>query len=66
MFRWLIIIPIVGGLLVGLGGIAVLMMAFEEVDEIDRMKAFGLATVIGVTFSVAAIWLTTSGPRPIR
>jgi hypothetical protein len=35
MFRWLVIIPIVGGILVGVGGVAVLMMVFEEVDEID-------------------------------
>jgi hypothetical protein len=25
---------------VGIGGVAALMMAFEEVDEIERMKAF--------------------------
>lgn len=66
MFRWLIIIPIVGGLLVGVGGIAVLMMAFEEVDDIERMKAFGLAAAIGVVFWIASIWLATSGHRPIR
>jgi len=35
------------GALVGLGGIAVLMIVFEEVDGIDRMKAFGLAATIG-------------------
>ena len=66
MYRWLIIVPIVGGMLVGLGGIAVLMMVFEEVDGIERMKAFGLATAIGITFWVASIWIITSGPRPIR
>jgi len=39
------------------------MMVFEEVDEIDRMKAFGLAAAIGICFWIASIWLATSGPR---
>lgn len=34
--------------MVGVGGVAVLMMVFEEVDEIERMKAFGLAAAIGI------------------
>jgi hypothetical protein len=34
-----------GGALAGLGGIAVLMIVFEEVDEIERMKAFGQGTI---------------------
>jgi hypothetical protein len=55
MFRWLVIIPIVGGILVGVGGVAVLMMVFEEVDEIERMKAFGLAAAIGITFWILSI-----------
>jgi hypothetical protein len=65
MFRWLIVIPLIGSMLVGLGGIAVLMMVFEEVDGIERMKAFGLAAAIGVTFWIASIWVATNGPRPM-
>lgn len=63
MYTWLIVIPIIGGML---AGIAVLMMAFEEVDGIERMKAFGLAVAIGITFWIGSIWLLTSGPWPIR
>ena len=66
MFRWLIIFPAIGGFLAGLGSIAALMMAFEEVDEVDRMKAFGLASAIGVTFWIGSIWVATNGPHPIR
>jgi hypothetical protein len=66
LFRWLAIVPVVGGLLTGVGGIAVLMLVFEEVDGIERMKAFGLATVIGVVFGILSIWVLTSGVRPIR
>jgi hypothetical protein len=52
-------------MLVGIGGIAVLMMVFEEVDGIERMKAFGLAATIGVVFWIASIWWMTSGGRPV-
>ncbi len=64
LFRCLIIVPVGGGALVGLGGIAVLMIVFEEVDGIDRMKAFGLAATIGVAFWVASIWWVTGGNHP--
>lgn len=47
LFRCLVLVPVGGDALVGLGGIAVLMIVFEEVDEIERMKAFGLAAAIG-------------------
>ncbi len=66
LFQWLTIVPIVGGMLAGVGGIAVLMLVFEEVDGIERMKAFGLAASIGVIFWVASIWLATSGVQPVR
>src|SRR5260370_19485642 len=64
--RWLIVIPIVGGMLVGIGGVAALMMAFEDVDEIERMKTFGLAATIGILFWIASVWIVTNGPRPIQ
>jgi len=66
MYRWLIVVPVIGGMLTGVGGIAVLMLVFEEVDRIDRMKAFGLAASIGVIFWIASIWIFTSGTQPMR
>ena len=66
MFRWLAVIPVVGGLLAGLGGIATLMIVFEEVDKVERMKAFMLAAAIGIIFWIGTIWVTTNGPRPIH
>ena len=65
MSRWLILIPIVGRLLVGLGSVAA-MMVFEEVDEVERMKAFGLAATRGILFWIASIWIATNGPRPMQ
>jgi len=56
----------VGGLLTSVGGIAVLMLVFEEVDGIERMKAYGLAAAIGVIFWIASIRLSTSGVQPVR
>ena len=66
MYRWLIVVPVVGGLALGVGGIAVLMLVFEEVDGIERMKAFGLAASIGVIFWVASMWMSTSAVQPMR
>jgi hypothetical protein len=64
MFRLLVFIPVVGGILVGIGGIAVLTMVFEEVNGIERMKAFMLAAAIGIVFWISSIWWLTSGARP--
>jgi len=64
LFRCLQIVPVWGGALAGLGGIAVLMIVFEEVDGVERMKAFGLAATIGVAFWVASIWWVTGGNHP--
>jgi hypothetical protein len=66
LYRWLIVVPIVGGLALSVGSIAVLMLVFEEVHGIERMKAFGLAASIGVIFWIASIWLSTPGAQPIR
>jgi hypothetical protein len=57
LYRWLSVVPLVGGLLTGVGSVAVLMLVFEEVDGIERMKAFGLAASIGVIFWFASMWL---------
>lgn len=47
---WIYPVPVVGPLAAGLWMIAVLMRVFEEVDGIERMKAFGLSFGIGVLF----------------
>ena len=66
LFQCFAVIPVIGGMITGLGGIAVLMLVFEEVDGIERMKAFGLAAAIGVTFWILSIWFLTSGRPPIQ
>jgi len=60
MYQWLVIVPFFGGTLVGIGGIAVLILVVEEVDGIERMKTFGLAAVIGVNF-----WILILFGRPL-
>src|SRR5713101_3104468 len=50
MVLWAIVIPYVGTIIAGLWSIAVLMRVFEEVDGIERMKAYGLAFVVGLCF----------------
>lgn len=51
---WLLAIPYVGRIVGGLWGVAVVMMVFEDVDGIGRIKAFGLAFGVGVVFYVLA------------
>jgi hypothetical protein len=41
-------------------------MAFEEVHEIEPMKAFGLAAIIGILFWIVSICIVTNGPRPMQ
>ena len=59
---WLIVIPYVGVFIGGLWSLAVLMRVFEEVDGIERMKAFALAFGIGLVFWILALTFYT--PRP--
>jgi hypothetical protein len=66
LYRWTIVVPIAGGLLTGIGGIAVLMLVFEEVDGIERMKAFGLAASIGVVFGIIQMWFAPGAARVMR
>jgi hypothetical protein len=47
---WLGVVPFVGIIVAGLWSIAVMMIVFEDVDRIGRMKAFGLSLVIGLFF----------------
>jgi len=49
---WLAVVPFVGSLVAGLWSIAVMMIVFEDVDGISRLKAFGLSAVIGLVFQV--------------
>jgi hypothetical protein len=58
---WLAVVPYVGGLAAGLWSVAVMMVVFENVDEIERLQAFGLSFVIGVAFSVLILFVV--GPR---
>ncbi|HTQ98095.1 MAG TPA: hypothetical protein VMH89_14890 [Candidatus Acidoferrum sp.] len=51
------VIPVAGTLLAAIGWTAVLMMVFEEVDEIERLQAFGISAGINVVFSVLMIML---------
>jgi hypothetical protein len=46
----LVLIPVAGMLLAGLGWTAVLMMVFEEVDGIGRLQAFGISAGINLFF----------------
>jgi hypothetical protein len=46
----LALIPVAGMLLAAIGWTAVLMMAFEEVDGIGRLQAFGISAGINICF----------------
>lgn len=48
----LILIPIVGPLAAGIAWAAVLMLVFEEVEGIDRLRAFLIAAGINVCFLI--------------
>jgi hypothetical protein len=46
------VIPVAGMLLAAIGWTAVLMMVFEEIDEIGRLQAFGISAGINICFLV--------------
>jgi hypothetical protein len=54
---WAYVIPYVGPLVAGLWMIAILMRVFEEVDGIERMKAFGLSFAVGIAFFFVGLTL---------
>jgi hypothetical protein len=58
---WLGIVPFVGVIIAGLWSIAVMMIVFEDVDGISRLKAFGLSAVIGLFFTVLTRALLAPG-----
>lgn len=54
---WLGIIPFIGIVIASLWSIAVMMIVFEDVDGIGRLKAFGLSAAIGAITQVLIIGL---------
>jgi hypothetical protein len=52
-----LIIPYVGMLIAALWMIAILMRVFEEVDGIERIKAFWLSFVVSAAFQILALAL---------
>jgi len=54
---WAYVIPVIGPMVGGLAGVAVLMIVFEEVEGIERMQAFGTAACVGVAFWILAFVL---------
>jgi hypothetical protein len=49
---WLVIVPVLGPLLAGIGSTIVIMVVFEELDHIERMQAFLLAVGVNIAFAV--------------
>jgi hypothetical protein len=58
---WLGIVPFVGVIIAGLWSIAVMMIVFEDVDGISRLKAFGLSAVVGLFFAALTRALLVQG-----
>jgi len=58
---WLALVPYIGVIVAGLWSVAVMMVVFEDVDEIERMQAFGLSLVVGIAFWV--LTFTLFAPR---
>jgi len=52
-------IPYVGMLVAGIWSTAILMCVFEQVDGIERMKAFALSYGIGIAFFILSLELST-------
>ncbi len=57
---WLIIVPVIGPLLAGIGGTIVIMVVFEELDHIERMQAFLLAVGVNVAFAVLIYYVVSA------
>ncbi|HEY2459486.1 MAG TPA: hypothetical protein VGI16_01695 [Candidatus Acidoferrum sp.] len=51
----LTLIPVAGTLLAAIAWTAVLMMVFEEVDEISRLQAFGISAGINLCIFVLEV-----------
>jgi hypothetical protein len=57
---WLLIVPVVGPLLAGIGSTIVIMVVFEELYHIERMQAFLLAIGVNVAFAVLIYFLASA------
>ena len=57
---WLIIVPVIGPLLAGIGSTIVIMVVFEELDHIERMQAFLLAVGVNVAFAVLIYYVVSA------
>lgn len=59
--RWVAVVPLVGPVIAGLWTMAVVMVVFEEVHRISRLKAFAIAYVLGLPLFVLRVWLSSLG-----
>jgi hypothetical protein len=57
---WLLIVPLIGPLLAGIGSTIVIMVVFEELDRIERMQAFLLAIGVNIAFAVLIYFVTSA------
>jgi hypothetical protein len=57
---WLIIVPVLGSLLVGIASTIVIMVVFEEIDHIERLQAFLLAVGVNVAFAVLIYFVASA------
>jgi len=57
---WMIVVPVLGSLLVGIGSTIVIMVVFEELDHIERMQAFLLAIGVNVAFAVLIYYVASA------
>jgi hypothetical protein len=57
---WLIIIPVIGSLLVGIASTIVIMVVFEEIDHIERLQAFLLAVGVNIGFAVLIYYVVSA------
>jgi hypothetical protein len=57
---WLIIVPVLGPLLAGIGSTIVIMVVFEEIDHIERLQAFLLAVGVNIGFAVLIYYVVSA------
>jgi hypothetical protein len=57
---WLIVVPVIGPLLAGIGSTIVIMVVFEEIDHIERLQAFLLAAGVNIGFAVLIYYVVSA------
>ncbi len=62
---WLIFIPVIGGVLAGIGSTIVIMVVFEELDHIERLQAFLLAAGVNIGFAVLIYYVVSALRRSL-